>query len=295
MFHFPVTDYKFKAMLYAAAGVGKTVATTTLLKIPGLKVRYLCIENNSLPAIEQGLKIHGINDLEEGQCVISTVTGSNSVSAEQFMEQTDSEYYTSIITKLVQYKGTDVATGKQISLGNTLGWKNDTILVIDGLTMLEYACSIRGRSKAKAENNKDPRAAFYAGQDALKAAVFKVAEQGTGNFLLLAHSTQSDEEARKKHKGLTEIHPALGTRSVVSTHLGRFSNVFYARINIQQKDPFRYVWSVGDPDVYTIARNIDTKGKPYKGREVNLNNLPADFSYEGYNFFPHLTNNLNNT
>ena len=285
-FNFPENETKFKCMLYSEAGTGKTVSVVTLLKVKGLKVRILCIENNALPAIKEGLRLHNIDSLEEGQLTITTITGGTITSTEAFQEQTDTGYYEGIVSKFMNFKGMDVATGKEVALGNCLNWANDTILVVDGLTMLEYSCATRGR--AKTAGNKDPRAAFYAGQDLLKGTIFSLAEKGKGNLLLLAHSTQSDEVARGRHQGLTEIHPALGTRSVVSTHLGRFSNVFYARRNLQQKGQNSYVWTVAEPKAYTIARNIETKGKKYLDREVTLNNLPADFSYEGYNFFPQL-------
>jgi hypothetical protein len=150
--------------------------------------------------------------------------------------------------------------------------------------MLQYACSTRGKSKVG--NNKDARAAFYAGQDALTGYVYQIMQRSNAHIVLLAHETSSDPEQRAKHKGLMQVHPALGTRSIVSPFLGRFNVVLYAKFNKQTR---RYVWSGEEADTMTVMRNITTKGKTYEGKAVTNSNLPADFSFEGYDFFDDYT------
>lgn len=268
------------ALIYSQPCMGKSVALVTLLKIPGLKVRLLVLEDNSLPAIEEGLKLHNITSLEEGQFTIAEVKGGGISSTDKFIDQTDESSYINAVSKLLNFSGFDVATSKDVKLGNTLNWGNDTVLCIDGLTMLQYACGNRGH--VKAVGNKDPRAAFYAGQDALLGYVYQLMQNSKAHIVVLGHETTSDEVALSKHKQLMATHPALGTRSIVSPFLGRFNNVLYAKLNKQTK---KYVWSVEEDRVMTAHRNIVTKDNPYEGKPVTLNNLPADFSYSGYHWF----------
>ena len=269
-------------MLYSAAGTGKTIATTTLLKIPELKVRYLCLESNSMPAIAEGLDIHNITELTKGQLTIATPKGSGINNADTYMDQTDDSFYQAIIkSAIMNYAGVDVATGEDVKYGQMLTWGKDVCLVIDGLTMLQYACANRGRVVSLKRNNdkSNPLSEFYMGQDTLIGTIYQLMQSFKGHIVILAHETQSVEVARKKYRNLTEIHPALGTRSIVSPFLGRFTNVFYQRRNIQTN---KFVWSVAQPGVYTVSRNIKI---PTGRRGVNLDNLPPDFSDEIYSFF----------
>jgi len=284
-FNFP--NKRLAMLLYSQAGKGKSVSIVTLLKIPGLKVRLLVLESNCLPAIQEGLSIYGIDHLEEGQLTIAEVNSAAITSADAFTEQTDDSAYTAAVSKLIMFNGVDVATGKEVKLGNALSWGSDTCLVIDGLTMLQYACATRGKHKASATGaGKDPRAAFYAGQDALTGYVYQIMQRSNAHIVLLAHETSSDPEQRAKHKGLMQVHPAVGTRSIVSPFLGRFNVVLYAKFNSQTR---KYVWSGAEPDTMTVMRNITTKDMKYEGRVVTDSNLPADFSFEGYNFFDDYT------
>jgi len=277
-FNFP--KKRLAMLLYSMAGMGKSISIATLLKVPGLKVRLLAMEDNCLPAIEEGFAIHGITELEEGQFTIAEIGGNAITTVETFANQTDDSVYQSAVMKLMNFQGTDVATGKDVRLGNALSWGNDTVLVIDGLTMLQFACASRG--KVKTDGNKDARAAFYAGQDALLGYIYQFMQRSKAHFVLLAHETSSDPEQLAKHKTLLATHPALGTRSIVSPFLGRFSVVLYAKYNKQTR---QYVWSGEEPNTMTVMRNIKTKGLSYNGRQVTNSNLPADFSFEGYNFF----------
>lgn len=280
-FKFP--KKRLAMLLYSMAGMGKSCSIATLLKIPGLKVRILALEDNCLPAIEESFAIHGITSIEEGQLTIADVTGNAITTADTFTKQSDDSVYQAAVMKLINFQGTDVATGKDVKLGNALNWGNDTILVLDGLTMLQYACATRGKAKIEeAGGNKDPRAAFYAGQDTLIGYIYQFMQRSKAHFLLLGHETSSDPEQLAKHKTLQATHPALGTRSIVSPFLGRFSVVLYAKYNKQTR---QFVWSGEEPNTMTVMRNITTKGLTYKGRPVTNSNLPADFSFEGYHFF----------
>jgi hypothetical protein len=278
-------NYKFpgknlRMVLYSQAGVGKTVSTMSLLKIPNLKVRVLALEDNAFSGIEEGLRIHDIKDLEPGRLIISEVRGKGITSKDTFIDQTDDSFYQACVTRLMNFTGNDVVSGEEAKLGNAMSWDKDSVLVIDGLTMLQFGCHSRG--KVKAGNNKDPRAAFFQGQDALVGYIYQLLQQAKCNIIVLAHEAVSDEEAISKHPGLTPIHPALGTRSIVSQFLGRFNVVLYAKYNMQTR---QYVWSGEEKGVKTITREINVDGKKYNNRPVTLSNLPADFSADCYSFF----------
>jgi len=280
-FHFP--KERLAALIYGQPGIGKSVSLVTLLKVKNLKVRILAMEDNALPAIRDGLRIHGITELEEGQLTIAEVKGGSITTSDKFISQTDDSSYQAAVTKLMNYVGFDVATGKEVKLGNVMSWDNNCVLCLDGLTMLQYACYNRGKVKADANGTgKDPRAAFYAGQDSLIGYCYQLLQNSKAHIVILAHETQSDEVAVSKHKALLKIHPQLGTRSIVSSFLGRFNVVLYAKQNKQTR---KYVWSGEEPDTMTVVRNITTKDITYEGKAVNLNNLPADFSWEGYSWF----------
>lgn len=280
-FSFP--KKRLAMLLYSRPGEGKSTALATLLKVPNLKVRILCTEDNSLQGLQDGLRIHGITELSEGQLTVAQVKGNGVTSSDTFIEQTDDSSYQSAVRLLLNFIGHDVASGKEVRLGNALNWTDEAVLCIDGLTMLQHACHSRGKVKAiSAGTAKDPRAAFYAGQEALIGYVYQLLQHSKAHVVVLAHETTSDEVALSKNKGLLATHPALGTRSIVSPFLGRFNLVLYAKINKQTK---QYVWSGEEHNTMTVVRNINLKDKTYNGRRVSLNNMPADFSFEGYDFF----------
>lgn len=277
-FNFP--KKRLAMLLYSMAGVGKSVSLTTLLKIPNLKVRILSLEDNCLPAIELGLDIHGITELNPGQLTIAEVHGGGISMSEKYVAQSDDSAYMAAVGKLLNFTGTDISTGDEVKLGNVMNWKDDSVLCIDGLTMLQYACGNRGKNKVG--NNQDARAAFYAGQDALLGYVYQLLQNSKSHIIVLGHETTSDEVALSKNKGLMATHPALGTRSIVSPFLGRFSNVLYAKVNKQTK---QYVWSAEEDRTMTVYRGINIGDNKYGNLRVTLNNLPADFSWAGYNWF----------
>jgi hypothetical protein len=277
-FQFP--KKRFVGMIYSSAGTGKTVSAMTALKVPDLKVRVLCTETNALTGIEEALAIHGITDLQEGQLTIAVAQGE-ACSLEEFQEQSSDASYKAITSKLFNFIGHDVATGKEVRLGKVQSWGKDTLFILDGMTMFESSCAGRGLQLAKAQNNsKDARAVFYAGQKVLVGAVFTLAEESTGHMLVLAHQAMSDEVALKKYKLSKMVNPGFGTRSVIDKLAGRFSSILYMRYNTQTK---AYVWSAEETDAYTISRGID-RAKLKKER-ITLNNLPADFSHPVYDFF----------
>lgn len=279
-FSFP--KRRFAGMIYSSAGTGKTISAMTALKVPDLKVRVLCTEANALTGIEEALAIHGITDLQEGQLTLAIPEVDSASSADAFMTQETDNFYQSIISKIMMFKGQDVATGKQVNLGKVMSWKQDSLFILDGMTMFESACSSRGRKiwATQAGGNKDPRMAFYKGQDALVGGLFQIVENSGCHVLVLAHQAMSDEVQQEKHKLTKSINPGFGTRSVIDKLAGRFSSILYMRYNRQQK---KFVWSAEEKDAYTISRGIDRTKLKTMG--INLSNLPADFSHELYNFF----------
>jgi len=271
-------------LIYGGAGSGKSVSLATLLKVLSkdkkLKVRIFCLEDNSLPAIIRSFQIHGIDSLEEGQLVICTPPQGKIDSASAFQDTTSDAFYQNILKLLFNFSGTDVATGKIVSLGNISTWDEDTVLCLDGLTNFQYACSFRGKVIAtEGKQGKDARAVFYAGQTTLTNGIKQLLSMYKGHFILLAHDTTSDEAAVAKYNGLTSIHPAVGTRSIVSQFCGNFSYVFYAKkIGITNQ----YFWSLGEKGAYTRDSIDREKCKELK---IPLDKLPADFSHPLYDFF----------
>lgn len=280
MIKFQFPKKRFSGMIYSSAGTGKTISAMTALKVPNLKVRVLCTETNALTGIEEALAIHGITELQEGQLTIA-VAQSTSSSLEEFQDNSSDAFYKAITGKLFNFIGTDVASGKEVRLGKVQEWGTDTLFILDGMTMFESSCSGRGLTIAKSQNNaKDARAIFYAGQKVLVGAVFSLIEESKGHVLVLAHQAMSDETAMSKYKLSKPINPGFGTRSVIDKLAGRFSSILYMRYNNQKK---QYVWSAEEPEAYTISRGIDKVKCKQLG--ITLNNLPADFSHELYNFF----------
>jgi len=272
-------------LIYGGAGSGKSVSLATLLKVVlkngnKLKIRIFCLEDNSLPAIIRSFQIHNITDLEEGQLVICTPPQGAIGSSTEFQDANSDKFYQNIISQICNFKGTDVATGKEVSLGNVSTWDKDTVLALDGLTNFQYACGARGKVKAKAVNNdKDPRAVFYAGQQVLTDGIKQILGMTKCHFILFAHDTASDEAMVAKYNGLKAIHPAVGTRSIVSQFCGNFSYVFLSRkIDINNT----FFWSVADSKAYTRDSIDREKCKELK---IPLDKLPADFSHELYDFF----------
>ena len=270
--------------VYGSAGTGKSVALITLLKVlkrnPKLKVRIFCLEDNSLPALVQAFKIHGIEDVAEGQLVICTPPQGIVDSSTAFQDTSSDAFYQNILKQIFAFTGTDVATGKTVSLGKISTWDEDTVLCLDGLTNFQYACAFRGKVIAANDKaDKDARAVYFAGQRTLMNGIKQILGMTKAHFILLAHDTASDEAAVAKYHGLKPIHPALGTRSIVSQFMGNFSYVFYAKkIEINNT----YVWSLLEKGAYTRDSIDRDKCKELK---LSLDKLPADFSHELYNFF----------
>lgn len=277
-FQFP--KKRLACMIYAAAGQGKTISAMTLCLVKGLKVRVICTEANAVSGIQEALEIHKI-ELEEGQLTIAIAESDAPSSLDTFQNEDNDDAYRAIFSRLMNFKGFDVKTGKEVALGNVFNWKQDCALVLDGMTMTEFACSSRGKMLATQSNNaKDARAVFYAGQKVLIGATFQLVEKAKCHIIVLAHQALSDEEAVKKYKLEKKINPAVGTRSVIDKLSGRFSNIFYMRYNKLKK---QYVWSVAEDEAYTVARNIDLA--LCKKENLQLNNLPADFSHPIYSAF----------
>lgn len=278
-FKFP--KKRLAALIYSGAGTGKTITAMTACLVKGLKVRVLAIEANAMQGIEEAIAIHNIQ-LEEGQLIVAVPDNDSAATAADFMNQETDAYYQSIISRILNFKGYDIATGKEVNLGKVMSWKLDSCFILDGMTMFENSCAARGRKKAKdAGTAKDARAAFYAGQDALVGGIFQVIEQSGCHCIVLAHQAMSDQEQMNKHKLVKSINPGFGTRSVIDKLAGRFTIILYQRYNQQKR---QYVLSAEEADAYTISRGIDRN--KLKQFNIDLRNLPANFSHEIYaNYF----------
>ena len=265
-------------MLYGKAGVGKTITIMTLLK-RGLKVRVLCAEANAITGIEEALAIHKI-ELAEGQLIVAFPGNESASSTDAFANQETDAFYLAIVGKIVNFKGFDVATGKEVTLGKVMAWDTTCAFVLDGMTMTENACAARGRKmfkEAPGENKNDQRMAFYKGQDALVGLVFQVIETSGCHVFILAHQTIMDEKTKLKGGFEHEINPGFGTKSVVDKLAGRFTQIFYMRKN---RVTNQFVMSAMEDKAYTISRGID-RDKCRK-LKIELNTLPADLSHEIY-------------
>ena len=288
LFNFPKDKVKQKLalLLYSNPGQGKSVSICTLLKIPNLKVRILATERNCIPAIEEGMRIHGIKELTKGQLVIAEARGTAQISSDNFMANSDSTAYDAAVARLFSFTGIDVFDGSEINLGKVFSWGDDCVLVIDGMTMLQHAATGKGQKKSEDEGTtKDPRNAFYNTQKLFIGYIVQLINNSKIHIVALGHSVvELDEKvlAKIKDTGVTKIHPYLGTRSIIDGILSQFNVLLYAKYN---KLTRKYVWSADETDAMTVARNIQIEGNLYEGKPVKLSSLPADFSYSGYNFF----------
>jgi hypothetical protein len=285
---------RLAALVYGPACVGKSVAIASLLKVPGLKVNVLSLEDNSIPALREGLRIHGITELREKQLVIAKPALGEIPTAEEFIENTNESAYMAIMAKLFGFTGTDISNGKSVNLGKVTSWDANTVFVLDGLTMFHFSCYARGKQRSRKANGGkiNAQSEFFAGQDTLIGAIYQLIQTSKCHIVVLAHEavTITDEKSTKQLKALDlpEIHPAMGTRTIISGFCGRFREVYYAskltdEAKVMNKHlTSKFIWSAEKDNVYTGHRLDPAK---FKAAGFKMDKLPADFSHELYGFF----------
>ncbi|MFA6201266.1 MAG: hypothetical protein WC679_12770 [Bacteroidales bacterium] len=280
-----------RALLYSSGGMGKSVATVTALKHPNIKrLIYLQTERNSMPGIEEGLKIHNIKP-EVGQIITCYPTpkekgfGNLKRALTSFQGETKAGamsdkdkgnfnkdkygFLTNIINNLESFSGIDYVSGEEVKLGNIgqLSGPSD-VLNIDGMSVLveEIWKSIVGDKIMTSMDDYKPVQKFLA--DFLE----ELTKCTNAHIIMLAHEvdsfetvTGSDGKTYQK-KIRTEVDINAGVKNYERL-MGKFTDVIHAT-----KMGDKYVWETKKPMVHAIARSL-----PYGI------NLEPDFSK--YNFY----------
>ncbi len=298
----PTVLKRVVALLYGGAGDGKTVAAMSVLKNPNLNVRVIVMEDNCVPGIQAAMAIHGITELREGQLLIASPAMGGADTSEAFIAGESDVFFNNAVKKLLDYSGIDALTGKEVKIGHYKNFKSNDVIILDGVTMVQYAAQAAGRKKSRDDNtSKDPRAGFYKGQDLLNTYIYQLIQNSSCHVIVLAHSTVSitDDKSGAKNIALDlpTIHPALGTRSIVEPFCGRFQHVLYCEQNAPGAlQP--YVWNGAKKDALVISSRLGltpeklaqysyqgTGAKANAKSPITMTTLPPDFTHPLYDLF----------
>jgi hypothetical protein len=238
-----------RIVLFGENCVGKTAATVTplLANVPNRRLVYLALDNNCMIGVDNGLAVHKIIP-KEGELIYIEPAHVNSkvtnflTSLETFQNQTASdarrgdskttlgkEKYTFLLDSfknLDNFIGTDYATGKQIKLGNAGKWDTNTILIVDGLSVIgeEVWNSTTGHKILKGKDDYMPASALM-----LKA--LSMLTELPCHLILNAHQTYEHKEVKGENNQVSIevvwealVQTTVGVKSY-SSLMGLFSEV----------------------------------------------------------------------
>ena len=284
-------------IIYGGAGVGKSVAIYSILRLcesnPDLKIRILFTESNAWGGFQDAIRIHNLRNFYPEQVVIAYLENTKGyATVEEFTEGTNDKAYAGVVSNSsVKFKGFDITdpTKAKIDCGSPSTWKEDTIYIVDGFSMVDASCIEKGRKKTvDQKTNNDPRALFYARQNLVENILNKLMEESNCHIFVAAHQTIIDDEAAGKSKLDYRIHPAMTTRSQIDKALGHFGFVYHL---YKEPQTGARVISVESPKVFTIPRFIDkSEINQYNTAAVSKKNyltlatLPADLTHPVYKF-----------
>src|SRR5574343_255878 len=155
-------------LIYGRNGYGKSIGGMSLLKIPTLKLRVLALDANALYGIEDAIRIHNVTPTA-GQLIIcqpklsaadakasfkAVMTGT-SPRGQKSPKELIKARYDSMVDALDNFVGTDYATGEEIKCGSIYDWKEDTVLIVDGLSTVTEIIEDYERSKLRSPTDTE--------------------------------------------------------------------------------------------------------------------------------------------
>lgn len=276
-------------LLFGLGGTGKTVSIMSLLKIPGLKLRILLTDSNTLSGIRAGLQIHDIK-LSPGQLIVmsplqktdnkkifSQTTEDHAKylklsSKDLFKVEIDSntrskyQHFLDIQRGMSDFIGIDFFTKEIVNCGNigdSTQWDTSCFLAIDGLTTISRAISdetLCGRTNLQIQDYGDI-------QNKLESFIYKLTTFTDCSVGILAHAKVADAEL----SAIETISVAIPGTALSGKLTGFFTNSIYCE-NIDGK---RYWQGLAKGRRISISvRDIPEKEK-----------LEPDFSKPEYTFF----------
>lgn len=301
-----MTEIKYSKqslILYGLPGVGKTVSALSVLKLPGLKVRFLSLDPNAIQGVQHALKIHKIV-VEPGQLVVASppVSTLDNVNDLKNMVAARAEYINSttkealavkskdrspaflaILKGFNAFKGTDIATGEEVNLDSVMRWDSDCVLIVDGLTAINEALMEEARGTQRVATTE----ADYGHAQSGLVRYFVLTSKMPHSTILLAHAKASntvDDKGNITRTSYRVALPGVALDTQVSAYYSDTIFCYTVTTALGQK----HYWSGSayvEPGVMAnvVARSIPTKS-----------GLIPDFSLPEYNFFKTSASSISN-
>lgn len=237
----------FKMLLYGESGTGKTYSIPTLLNA-GYKVRFLAAENNAISGTHIALKDWEKSNnkkLKADDFVLMIPERPKKSLQDLVASQTtfigktlDSQYkgadpkrrnytrYLEVLKSTVNFK--DSSTG--VDYGSVDDWGEDTVLVIDSLTIVCEAISQATIGGKLAVSQPE----WGVMQKTLVEFMRQLTEDLKCNFVIIGHPTK-------------EIDPVLGVSRIYPASLGQALNnllpAFFTEVVYTFRDKKKFYWT----------------------------------------------------
>jgi len=273
-----------RVILYGSGGVGKSHAIATLLKNidPNRRIIILMTDPNAIPGLVSGIQALGITP-EQGQVIYSlppkdkkafgnfkravkgyqvqskTISDSKNKNADTGSNKEHYTYLENIISQLDFYKGFDLVTNEEVSIGCLLDLDADDHLIIDGLSPItqEVWGAVRG-------DKVDINQLDFMPAQKVVGDLFTCLRKLQCHVLVLAHDTiLTDREGTVVE---TRVDLGVGTKKY-SSFMGAMTEVIYAT-----KFGKNYIWITSKDKISTVVRKMPSSAS-----------LVPDFSL--YNLF----------
>ncbi len=281
---------QFKALIYGDSGEGKSTAGLSLLLKPNLKMVLFAPESTTIPALQNAMRIYGIEELEEGKLIVVIPPKGTYTTYEAMVKVSDTSSFNNLHKALFGGVGVDAATGKQAQLKKLCDYDENTILFYDGWTAVMEAIDFKTQAEWEAQaGNKDKRNMYQIGQVMVKK-FFAILDTAKAHVIVTAHCTIADTEAQAKYKHLKDVIPNLYTKSLTVGICGKFSWVFLAKRNSMNN---RYTLSVAESNAFVrdsfiqeeFNKKVAELNKGLKLHEkITLSELPTDLTHPIYDF-----------